>query len=188
MGTVVCRPRKNTPLTFLGKMINDAIDWPDNAISAYRNHPHEPWKFKTTEDIRNQKIERMKDRLWMKRKYDVIERRAICVCVFYCEGLFGFAYRGWWLWLKGLHWDGGKYISRDEKITSKLMELFPVAEPTLFGPPTVGEWMEAFLKHFQREVRRGKPYASAPVWAEFRNGRLERIVERAKWPERMQIC
>lgn len=163
------------------------IEWPEDAVSAYREHMYAPWQFTTKSDIRRQRRERMEHHLWWKREYGVIERRALYVWVFWCPGLFGFAYRGWWVYLIGRGIESGKYLEQDTKTMSRLMELFPLVESTLFGSPDIAKWKKEFVKRYRRGTWAGRPQAKAPVWAEVEGTRIRRILGRAKWPAELRF-
>lgn len=159
------------------------IIWPEDAVSAYREHQFAPWKFTTRADILHKKRERMEQHLWLKREYGVTHRQPVYVWVFWCPGFFGFAYRGWWIYLIGNNGiESGKYIERDTKTISRLMELFPLIEPTLYGPPCLEKWKKEFVKRYQRGSWCGKPQGKSPVWAEVRGDTIEKLLERAEWP------
>lgn len=153
--------------------------WPDNAVSASREHRYSPWKFTYKVDILKRKQERMEHHLWWKREYGVTQRRPLYVWVFWCPGVGGFAFRGWWLYLIGRGISSYKDLSR--KVVSRLMELFPLVESTLYGPPDIGQWMIEFAKRYQRGSWCGKPQGKSPVWAEVRGNRIEKILGRAEW-------
>ncbi len=156
--------------------------WPDDAVSAYREHPYAPWKFTTKTDILRQRREHMEHHLWWKREYRVTQRRALYVWVFWCPGIFGFTYQGWWLYIIGGDYECGKYLEQDEKIVSRLMELFPLVEPKLFGPPDISKWKKEFVKRYQRGYWCGKPQGKSPIWAEVQGGSIRKLLNRADFP------
>jgi len=157
------------------------IVWPEDAVSAHREHMYAPWEFTTKADILRGKRERMEHNLWWKREYGVTHIQPLYVWVFWCPGFFGFAYRGWWLYLFGRGISSNKYQEGD--IFSQLMELFPLIEPTLYGPPDIKEWKAEFVKRYQRGYWCGKPQGKAPIWAEVKGTSIEKILGRAEWPK-----
>ena len=181
---VVIRSKKNSTLDTSNPLhrIQLSIDWPPGAVSAYRNHPDAPWRFTTKSDILKERRERGEKILRLKRKDGVVERKALYVWVFWCPGVNGFFYRGWWVYLIGKDYESGKYLERDTEIISQLMKLFPLVEPDMFDGTSIEKWKRKFVKQYQRGLHCGKPQGKAPVWAEMRNGTLERILTRAEWP------
>lgn len=158
------------------------IVWPDDAVSVHRDHVYAPWQFTTKADIRRGKRERMEQSLWMKREYGVTHIQPLYVWVFWCPGLFGFAYRGWWLYLIGRGIETGRYFESSE-LCLKVMELFPLIEPTLYGPPDIKEWKAEFVRRYQRGLWCGKPQGKAPIWAEVKGTSIKKILGRAQWPQ-----
>lgn len=192
MSTVVVRNKEaeiNADHIFHG--LQCSIPWPNNAISAYREHPGKPWTFYTTADVLAAKLEKMKNRLYFKRECDNVKRVPAYVWVFFCPGVGGFAYRGWWLYIKGRNINEGFRTLQSETI-KKVMELFPLVQPSLFCKfseydEDVERWKREFVKKFPRGKWCGKPQGKSPVWAEFKNGRFVRLIERAEWPKNMEI-
>jgi hypothetical protein len=138
----------------------------------------------TFTDLGGAKRDRQAKRLeWKREGCGTTEIRPVYVWVFWCPGLGGFAYRGWWTYLVGRGIECGKYLSHNERMIRRIMELFPVEAPGLFGPSlTHYEWMPRFAKMYQRGKHCGKPQGKAPVWAEVRNGNVQEIIKKAKWP------
>jgi hypothetical protein len=64
------------------------------------------------------------------------------------------------------------------------MELFPLVEPTLFGPPSIEDWKIKFSKQYQRGRHCGKPQGKAAVWAEVRGSSVVEILGRAEWVQK----
>lgn len=158
------------------------IIWPDDAVSASRRHRYAPWVFTTKADVRRQRQERMKRILYWKREDGVVQRRALYVWVFWCPGVGGFAFKGWWTYIIGIGVSyGGKYIHGGGMI-AEAMKLYPLVEPTLYGPPDLDRWMAEFVKRYQKGKWCGKPQGKAPVWAEVEGTRIKRILGRAEWP------
>ena len=119
-----------------------SIPWPEGGVSAYRRFPRDPWVFTTKADLLRRRRERMEANLRLKREYGIVQRRLLYVWVFWCPGVGGFAFRGWWISLVGINIDFEcKYFERT-KMCSGLMELFPLVEKPLFGfgPPDIEKW------------------------------------------------
>jgi len=154
---------------------------------------YEPPLITTYADIGRRKKQQQAKRLAGKRKDEYrTEIRPIYLWVFHCPG-FGFAYKGWWTYLIGRHgWDSGKYLARDEKIIRQLMELFPVADTTLFGPSLTHEqWQPLFAlayacRHPDGSLRKhaGWVQGKALLWAEFHGSSFWRIIGPAHLPPR----
>jgi len=158
--------------------------WPEDAVSAYREHMYAPWKFTLKSDILRQRRERMEHHLWWKREYNVTHRRPLYVWVFWCPGVGGFAFRGWWTYLIGKNISySPAFRNNDRKTISRLMELFPLIEPKLFGPPNLDEWMAEFVRRYQRGYWCGKPQGKSPIWAEVQGSNIRRLLNRVEWPE-----
>jgi len=157
------------------------IDWPEGAISASRGHRSQPWRFYTIADKLAKKRKRNEERLWIKREYGVVRKVALYAWVFWCPGINFFIYRGWWTYLvgRGISY-GVDFRGGSVRLQSRLMELFPVGDRSLFGD--FGEWKAEFVKRYQRGCRSGKPQGKAPVWAEVAGGGVKRLLSRAEWP------
>ncbi len=156
------------------------IVWPEDAVSAHREHMYAPWEFTTKADILRGKRERMEHNLWWKREYGVTHIQPLYVWVFWCPGINGIFYRGWWLYLIGRGISSDKYQEGD--IFSQVKELFPLIGTTLF--PDIEEWKVEFAKRYQRGLWCGKPQGKAPIWAEVKGTCIEKILGRAEWPKR----
>jgi len=160
--------------------------WPEDAVSAYRKHMYEPWQFTTKADILRKRRERMEKALRGKREYDVVHRRALYVWVFRCPGINNFIFRGWWTYLIGLtgQYHGGGYKGEvTGGLFNQIRELFPVENPHPLYALDADEWMQLFAKQYQRGKWCGKPQGKAPIWAEVKDGSIERILSRADWPK-----
>jgi len=167
--TIIVRPKptdRHKPEFFTERMLH----WPDDAVSAVRWLPGDPWQFTFKADILRRKRERMEEALHFKRDFGRIGRRALFVWVFWCPGLGGFAFRGWWTYLIGL--GGARYSAGGVKggvggqNLCRVMELFPVANPyPLLGPVDPYDWMPLFARKYQRGRWCGKPQGKAAVWA-----------------------
>ena len=155
--------------------------WPDDAVSAYREHGYAPWQFTTKADVRRKRQEDAKHVLWFKREYGVVHKRALYVWVFFCPGINNFFFRGWYTYLEGVDISCG-VDRRDEGMISKIMELFPLVEQPLFGQPNLDEWMKRFVKKYRRGTWCGKPQGKSPVWAEVQGSSIKRLLGRAEWP------
>ena len=169
MTTYVTRSRlrdRNAP----GNITERMLSWPEDAVSASRRFPGEPWEFTYKSDILKAKRERMEQSLRNKREIGRVERRALYVWVFWCPGIGGFAFRGWWTYLVGI--GGKRYHGHGVKgnvageLMDKVMELFPVANPLpLFGPVDLHDWKPLFATQYQHGLWCGKPQGKAAVWA-----------------------
>jgi hypothetical protein len=112
-----------------------------------------------------------------------IKRVPMYVWVFWCPGVggfafSGFAFKGWWLYLIGRNYSNGKYMGFE--LTKKIMDLFPLVEANLFGPPDEEKWKREFVKQFPRGLWCGKPQGKALVWAEVSRYGIEKL-ERTEW-------
>ena len=160
------------------------IVWPEGAVSAHRRYSGAPWEFILKSDILRAKRERMERNLWWKREYGVIHRRPLYIWVFWCPGVGGFAFRGWWTYIIGRGVEhGGKRSVATEPIL-RAMELFPVIEPRLFEEDWQQRerWMKEFVKRYRRGKWCGKPQGKAPIWAEIEGSSIVKILGRAEWP------
>lgn len=178
MGVVVIRDKKTGrwPVFFPG-----GDDWPADAVSACRDHVQDPWRFTTKADILQKKRKRQARRLWEKRHYGEVQQRYMYVWVFFCPGLAGFAYRGWWVYIIGNGYDSGKYLERDKETMTRLIQLFPVSQPSLFAP-NIEEWKMEFVNRYRRGKWCGRPQGKAPIVVEMQGGRVVSILRRAEWP------
>jgi len=158
------------------------IEWPDDAVSAYRDNRHATWKFTTIADILRRKIEKMERNLRWKREYNIIEKRPLYVWVFWCPGISDFFFKGWWIYLIGREISECVGERKDNNIIKKLLELFPLIEPNLFGWRDILKWKRKFVHNYRCGCWCGKPQGKAPVWAEINGDRVLRILGPAKWP------
>jgi len=171
MSVLVIRPKPNERERAVreGWPSQTMLDWPEEAVSAMRRFRSEPWKFTTRADIRREKIERMEEALRRKRQPQT-ERRVLCVWVFWCPGIGGFAFYGWWAYFVGV---GGKFYSGGGvkgDIAGTLLEqvraLFPTGpRPLLAEADRPDDWMPRFARMHARGTRAGKPQGRALVWA-----------------------
>ena len=158
------------------------IVWPEDAVEAYRSYVGAPWEFTTKADIRRRKWKlRENHRIWLESQ--VTHRRLLYVWVFWCPGVGGFAFRGWWTYIIGCNVEHGGKHSQDSVLISRAMGMFPVVEPTLFGMDWEQRerWMIEFAKRYQRGTWCGKPQGKALVWAEVKGTSIEKILGRAEW-------
>lgn len=156
------------------------IIWPEDAVSAYREHSYAPWKFTTKKDILREKRKSMEQNLWFKREYGVTQKRPLYVWVFWCPGISG-VFEGLWTYIVGLGRDyhGGGYKGQvDGHLLDDIMRLFPVCN--LF-PVSHDQWQEEFIKKYRRGTHCGKPQGKAPIWAEVKGDSIVRILGRAQW-------
>lgn len=162
--------------------------WPEGAVSAYKEYMYAPWEYTTKADILRQKRQRRRThRIWMESR--ITHRRRLYVWVFWCPGVGGFAFRGWWTYIIGCGVEyGGKLIFDTEPIL-QAMRLFPVIEPTLFEEDWEQRerWMIEFAKRYQRGLWCGKPQGKALIWAEVRGSTIIKILGRAQWHPRSGV-
>lgn len=182
------------------------IVWPEDALSAHRDHAGQPWKFTTKVDIRRQRQEDAKQTLQRIRKDGAMRRVPLYVWVFHCPGIFGAdeiiepldttdlrsvhttgIMGGWYTYLIGQNM--GQEISLAlnfrgdwQKMIDRVMELFPLVKATtLFDGPDFDEWMLLFVERYPKGLWCDVPQGKAPVWAEVEGGQVKRILGRAKW-------
>ena len=176
MGTIVIRPKRQERKQAIAErwLSQSMIDWPPGAVSASRNFPGEPWRFRTVDDVRREKVEHMNARLAIKRRPGP-RRRALHVWVFHVSGLI---YGGWWAYLVGIggarYYGGGVKDELDGPLLRRARELFPVGSLETLPDD---RWMQAFAKRYGRGPRRR---AFAPVWATVNGTRVLSLDERAK--------
>ena len=162
------------------------IDWPDDAVSAHREHIYAHWEYTTRSDVLKARKERMERCLWWKREYSVVQRRALYVWVFWCPGISGI-FEGLWTYIVGIGRDyhGGGYKGQVEgHCLEKVMELFPLVDKPLFPDwRYYDQWQEQFIKKYPAKTKWcGKPQGKAPVWALVKGGTVREILGRAQWP------
>jgi hypothetical protein len=165
---------------------------PDTAIVDTN---YEPPRVATYADLGRRKRQKQDDNLRSNRRPSWCgpNRRAIYVWVFHCPGISG-VYEGWWTYLLWRGGDSGKYLDRDEKIIRQLMELFPLAGTTLFGPAlTHRQWQVRFARAFCCRHPDGTPrkhagriQGKALLWAEFHGDSFWRILGRAYLPSQSE--
>lgn len=178
------RRRMREHLISMGVRIDrlQPLIWPEGAVSACREHMYGPWEYTLKSDILRAKRERRdRHRRWMESQIN--HRRRLYVWVFWCPGVGGFAFRGWWTYIIGCGVEHGGVHSTDSDLILRAMELFPVIEPTLFQEDWQQreKWMKKFAKRYQRGLRCGKPQGKAPIWAEVKGGSIVKILGRAEW-------
>ena len=153
---------------------------PEDAVSAYQRSMYEPYKYTTKDDILREKRKYMEQHLWLKREAGVIYRRPAYVWVFWCCGVSGLFYKGWWIYLIGRGISTSKYFTQSP-LFFRILELFPLVERNLFGHSDINKWKAEFVKRYQRGYWGGKPQGKAPIWVEVKEGRIERILGRGQW-------
>ena len=156
--------------------------WPEDAVSAYRDHPYDPWKFVTKLDVKQRRQREAKEVLWYKRNDGVIKRRAAYVWVFWCPGISGIFFRGWYIYVIGNGFDWSGKLS--SKLGKRILELFPFVEPVLFGTPNEKKWMGGFVKRFKKGKWGGRWQGKTPVWVEVKGCNITKIIERVEWPRK----
>ena len=189
MSTFIIRPRKKDRLR-PGFNAERMLDWPDDAVSAARRFPEDPWRFTYRSDVLRGKRERMEQALSLKRKPDLL-RRALYVWVFWCPGLGGVAFCGWWTYLIGV--GGVRYHGGGTKgqvvggLMGTIRSLFPVTNPhPLFETIKDDEWMRRFARRHQRGRWSGRPQGKAAVWATVRGEHVEEILGLAQAREKVR--
>jgi len=182
------------------------IEWPDDALSAHRDHPWEEWKFFTIGDRRRRRQEHAKEVLYMKRECDVTKIRPLYVWVFHCPGIGGEIVGalghegirsvgttglmgGWYAYLIGQGISVAlNFRGYHGKINNRLMELFPLVKPTnLFDGPDFHEWMMAFVEQYPKGLWCDVPQGKAVVRAEVCGHQVIKILEVGQWPARKAV-
>ena len=108
--------------------------------------------------------------------------------MFWCQGINGFIFRGWWTYLVGLRreYRGGGYkgqVAEGSDLFNQIRELFPVDNPHPLYAIDDEEWMQLFAKQYQRGRKwHGKPQGKSLIWAEVQGGSIKRLLSRAEWP------
>jgi len=134
--------------------------------------------------VMERRRQRQEAELKQKRSdYDIVYRKPLYVWVFWCPGINDFIFRGWWISIEGRDIDFSCKYFEGTKMCFKLMELFPLVEPKLFGQPDWDEWKAEFVKRYQRGYWCGKPQGKAPIWAEVKGNSIRKLLSRAEWPE-----
>lgn len=144
------------------------------------------WAVTTFSDLGRWKRQRQADQLRWKRSVTESQRVPLYVWVFHCPGFSG-CYKGWWAYLIGRAYNGGKYFNSDLTMRRRLMALFPLVEPDLFDSWQVfDQWKRRFARRYCCRDRDGRPrkhagriQGKAPVWAEFYGEHLQALLGRA---------
>lgn len=135
----------------------------------------------TWDDVKQKRKERQKEILKRKRSSRrQIQKKPLYVWVFWCPGVGGFAFRGWWIYLVGHGRDycGGGYKGEvDGKLKDDLLRLFPLVESGLFDT-NWNLWMRRFVKKYRRGSWCGKPQGKSLVWAEVEESSVRRLLSR----------
>lgn len=159
--------------------IERAFDWPQGAVSARRNMDGSV-AFTTRDDLLRARREQMERCLWAKRECGVVSRRALSLWVFWCPGLAGFAFRGWWAYLQGV---GGREVCGGGvkgnvagAMLAELMQMFPVPNPHPLLPLSPYEWKPLFARHYQRGRHCRRPQGRAAIWADMRGDQVQRLL------------
>lgn len=159
-------------------------NWSPHVVARIQEHPNGPWRSVTKDDVRHRKIEKMNRHLYWKREYGLVQTRPLYVWVFWCPGISGFAFRGWWLYLIGIGISEGKYLR--DSLKSQVLELFPLVEPDIFTGYNFEKWKKEFVRRFPKGTHCGKPQGKAVIWAEVKGERIERLLRRDDWPMRRE--
>lgn len=145
----------------------------------------------TWDEVIQSRRERQKEILEQKRSsYGQIQKKPLYVWVFWCPGVGGFAFRGWWTYVVGVgrEYHGGGYKGElAGHLLDDVTRLFPVAGQTLFswkyGWREREKWMKGFIKRYRRGTWCGRPQGKAPIWVEVKGGSIRKILGRAEWPK-----
>jgi hypothetical protein len=129
-------------------------------------------KFVTYADLKAQRVQRQRERLRLLLQQPAYPiRRAAFVWTFYQPGLFGFAYMGWWAYLRMIG-ERDEQISWDRlgggDLALQCMKLFPCG--VLPFRENFRQWMEAFGREYSRPGR-FILQGLAPIW----------LVQRSTW-------
>jgi len=168
--TLVIRPRprdRDNPDFLTERM----LDWPPDAVSAFRDRTDHQWQFRTVADVLREKRERMEASLRHKRRSGVVSRRAVHVWSFFTPGIHGGFYMGWWMYLRGIGGQtlpgGGRKGCLGGDLLRRVRELFPVpGQDMLFGPIGSKDYAEAFASTYRRGTHCGRPQGLAACWAQ----------------------
>jgi hypothetical protein len=182
----VGRQRAREHLISVGVRVDrlQPIIWPEDAVSAYRPHMYAPWEYTTEADILRKKWElRENHRIWMESQ--ITHRRLLYVWVFWCPGISGI-FEGWWTYIIGCGVEYGGKHDTDTYLIRRVMEMFPVIDPTLFAMDWQQRerWMKEFAKRYQRGEWCGKPQGKALIWAEVKGHDIVKLLGKAEWAKK----
>lgn len=127
---------------------------PDAAYLIKSGGSSSSWQSVTWNQVMEDRRERQAWRLARKRESSTL--RAIRVSVRYFKTI---VYGGWHTYIDGVGFS--KWVRSDDK---RLMELFPMPAPSLFGNAWQ-EWMKWFARTYRRGTFNGKPRGVAYCWA-----------------------
>jgi hypothetical protein len=129
----------------------------------------------TWEDIKQEKVEKQKARLEFKRRSYENKFNACMVFVFHNRQIFPFG--GYYATIRTLRKEWYlNWKSRDKYkgVLEKLMSLFPIHEPQLFGEDPFEDWMKGFIKQHKSNFRkREEGLALAWVKCDYRGDILD---------------
>ncbi len=161
------------------------IEWPDDALSASRNDRTQEWEFFTIGDRRRRRQEHAKEVLYMKREFGVVRIQLLYVWVFYNPN---WIYTGWYTYLIGTGVSQSlNFRGFDENLVARLMELFPLIDPTLFGPGDFKIWMEKFAKRYKKGKPRNRRQGKAVIRCEVKGDQVVKILEVGQWLARKAV-
>lgn len=124
----------------------------------------------TYAQLKAERVKRQQAHLGRVLSIDWPVRRAAYLWTFYQPGLFGFAYAGWWAYLRimgqedvQLRWDiiGGQDVLLQQCMEAFPCGVFPIRE-------NFGLWKEAFGSQYRRPGR-FKDQGLTPVWVTLRS-------------------
>jgi len=128
-------------------------------------------EFVTYAQLKAERIKRQREHLRQVETVETPVRRAAYLWTFYQPGLFGFAYMGWWAYLRilgqrddhKLRWD---IVGSEDQLALRCMELFPC------GVLPMRENFDLWKEEFGREYRRPgrfKDQGLVPIWVTLRS-------------------
>jgi len=168
MTTIFVRQRKPSQRREQDKLVPDSFFSRYGADTAIvEKNPFLPngIRITTYTEIGERKKQKQRDNIERKHRSDT-EIRAAYLWVFWCPG---FAFMGWWAYLKGLGWESNKWNAH--WVASQGMRLFP--EPQLFS--TEDSWKEWFASNFRKGSWAREPQGKAKVWVRLYRGLCEKV-------------
>lgn len=129
-----------------------------NVHSLVKDHPGDPWRTVTWDEVHDERRKRQAERLRRKREGGVVRRKAIRISVRYFDIEF---YRGWHTYIDGI---GFSIWLRGREGDERLMELFPQPQVLLFGSRWQ-DWMVWFASAYQRGTFDSHPRGVIYCWA-----------------------
>jgi hypothetical protein len=141
-------------------------NWP-KGVKCYISNGHGKLEAITYAQLKAERIEKQRKHLAALDEIPVT-RQAGYVWTFYQPGLFGFAYQGWWAYIRTAYesWQLG-VRGVNEDVTLDVMRMFPCG--VLPIKENYRQWMETFGETYSRPGR-FKQQGLAMVWVEFVRG------------------